>query len=163
SFELGAGLLTSSNTTVLCDTDSGGGFTQSGGTQIISNLLTVSRTLSPSGFVSGFDVDFFLAGGQLLAQNIRVNGGAGFPDWGGGLAGTGLLTLANGVWENHVTSRSLGKLQLGVSQSGDSSISFPSNPSSLFFSNSSSVSWSGQANLMIEHWDGALSGGGFHQ
>src|SRR5262249_3586249 len=34
SFGLSAGLLISSNTIVVCDTDSGGGFTQSGGTQI---------------------------------------------------------------------------------------------------------------------------------
>ena len=64
-FELRAGLLQSSNTVVISNPQGAGGFTQSGGTHIVSNLLYISRT-NGSSQVGAFDVDFLLTGGQLV-------------------------------------------------------------------------------------------------
>ncbi len=163
-FQLQGGLLQSSNTTVISNPDAAGGFTQSGGTQIITNLLTVSRTVafSPEQ-LSANTVDFLLTGGQLIVQNIQVDSGAIFHDRGGSLTSTGILTLASGTWEANTGGRALGKLALGSANGGDSKIAFPNGPSSLNFANSSSVAWSEGTVMMIEHWNGSLAGGGQHQ
>lgn len=164
TFTLSGGLLQTSNTTVTNIIYSGGGFTQSGGTQIVSNLLTVSRVNpSQSAYVSSYDVDFLLSGGQLIASNIQVDSGATFHHQGGTLISPGMLTLANGNWEANTNNQILGKMLLGISQANDSSIIFPNGASSLNFANSSSVTWPGQAVLTIEHWNGSLAGGGVHQ
>lgn len=164
TFQLSGGLLQSSNATVVCNPAGGGGFTQSGGTQIVSNLLSVSRAdVSWPSVANSYDVDFLLTGGQLVAQNIRVDSAATFHHRGGSLINTGMLTLANGNWEANTNQQMLGKLLLGISQANNSSIIFPSSPASLYFANSGSVTWSNQALLTIEHWNGSLAGGGPHQ
>ncbi len=163
-FILIGGLLQTSNTMVTNIIYTGGGFTQSGGTQIVSNLLAVSRANpAQSVYVYSGDVDFLLSGGQLIAQNIQVDSAATFHHRGGTLINSGMLTLANGNWEANTNNQNLGKLLLGVSQANNSSIIFPNGPSSLYFGNSSSVNWSNQAVLTIEHWSGSLAGGGLHQ
>jgi hypothetical protein len=163
-FQLQGGLLQSSNTTVVCNPESAGGFTQNGGTQLVTNLLTISRTSgsSPDRF-SAYNVDFMFAGGLLTAQNIQVDSGAIFHHRGGVLTSTGRLTLASGNWEANTGRQGLGKLALGGAYAGNSAISFPVGATSLNFSNSSSVPWANQAMLMIEHWNGSLTGGGLHQ
>ena len=164
TFQLRGGLLQASNTTVVSNPEAAGGFTQSGGRHVVSNLLTVSRTsaTSPDRF-SAYSVDFLITGGQLTAQNIEVDNGAIFHHRGGSLISTGILTLASGNWEANTGGQGLGKLALGAAHTGNSTILFPIGTSSLNFSNSSSVPWSDQAMLMIEHWNGSLTGGGLHQ
>jgi hypothetical protein len=161
-FQLQAGFLQSSNTTVVSNPEAPGGFTQNGGTQIVTNLLTISRTSgsSPNRF-SAYNVDFMFTGGHLTAQNIQVDSGAIFHHRGGTLTSTGLLTLAIGNWEVNTGRQGLGKLALGGA--GNSTVIFPTGVSSLNFSNSSSVPWANQASLIIEHWNGSLTGGGPHQ
>jgi hypothetical protein len=163
-FQLQGGLLQSSNTTVISNPEAAGGFTQSGGTQTVTNLLTVSRISgsAPERF-SAYNIDFLFSGGQLSAKNIEVDNGAIFHHRGGSLISTGMLTLAGGNWEANTGGQGLGRLALGPPQSGDSRIVFPGGAATLSFSNSSSVAWSEQAILRIEHWNGSLAGGGFHQ
>jgi len=162
AFQLRGGLLESSNTTIISNPQAAGGFTQSGGTQIVSNLLYVSRTNS-SESATDYAVDFLFTGGQLIAQNIQVEGGAIFHHQGGNLVSNGMLTLANGTWGANTNIQVLGKLLVGNSQTANSTISFPNGASSLSFANSSTVPWSSQAILTIDHWNGSLTGGGIHQ
>lgn len=136
---------------------------QSGGTQIVSNLLYVSRTNISPNEISAYDLDFLLSGGELVAQNIQVDGGATFHHRGGAVINGGTLTLANGTWEANTNKQTLGKLQIGGSQNGSSTISFPTGASRLSFANSASISWSADARLTIEHWNGSLTGGGNQQ
>jgi hypothetical protein len=163
-FQLQGGLLQSSNTTLVSNPEAAGGFTQSGGTQMVTNLLTVSRNSgsSPSR-LSGYNVDFLITGGQLIAPNIQVDNGAIFHHRGGSLTSTGMLTLASGNWEVNTGRQGLGKLVLSSSRNGDSTIAFPAGASSLNFSNSSSAAWSSRSMLVIGHWNGSLAGGGLHQ
>src|ERR1051325_6648532 len=162
-FQLRGGLLQSSNTTVIGTSETGGGFTQSGGTQIVSNLLSISRTNMSANNLNSYDLDFLLSGGQLIAQNIRIDGGATFHHSGGSVINNETLTLANGTWAENTNTQSLGKLQVSSSQSGDSTISFPNGASKLLFAKSDSVPWSSDALLAIEHWNGSLPGGGNQQ
>jgi hypothetical protein len=163
-FQLQGGLLQSSNATVVCNPEAAGGFTQNGGEQMVTNLLTISRTNGASpDRSSAYNVDFMITGGQLTAQNVEVDNGAIFHHRGGVLTSTGLLTLAGGNWEANTGTQALGKLALGGAYTGNSTIAFPVGASSLNFSNSGSVPWAGQAMLMIEHWNGSLTGGGLHQ
>ena len=163
-FELQGGLLQSSNTTVICNPEAAGGFTQSGGIQVVTNLLTISRTSGSSpDRLSAANVDFLLTGGQLTAQNIQVDSGAIFHHRGGTVTSTGMLTLASGNWEANTGAQAFGKLALGGAHAGNSTLTFPTGASSLSFSNSSSVAWDGQALLIIEHWNGSLTGGGLHK
>jgi hypothetical protein len=163
-FQLQGGLLQSSNTTVVCNPEAAGGFTQDGGVQIVTNLLTISRTSDPSpARFNAHNIDFMITGGQLTARNIQVDSGAIFHHRGGTLTSTGTLTLASGNWEANTGGQALGTLALGGAHAGNSTITFPAGTSSLSFSNSSSVPWAGQAILVIEHWNGSLIGGGLHQ
>jgi hypothetical protein len=164
TFQLRGGSLQSSNTTVISNPEAAGGFTQSGGTHIVSNLLTISRTNASSPErVTTHDVDYLFTGGQLIAQNIQLDGGATFHHRGGSLISTGLLALASGNWEANTGRQLLGKFVIGPSRTGNSTIAFPGGASSLNFANSSSVPWSNQALLIIENWNGSLAGGGLHQ
>jgi len=65
-FQLRGGLLQSSNTTVCCNPEAAGGFTQKRWDANGYDLLTVSRvsTSSPER-VSACNVDFLFTGGQL--------------------------------------------------------------------------------------------------
>lgn len=164
AFGLAGGLLATSNTTVACTVFGGGGFTQSGGTHIVSNCLTVSRLDSMSSeYTSPYDVDYLFTGGQLIVQNIQIDGGAIFHHFGGALISTGTVILENGMWEANTNTQVLGKLLLASSQDVNSTLSFPNGPSAMQFADSSSIAWSNQAALTIEGWSGSLSGGGLHQ
>lgn len=163
TFQLRGGLLQTSNTTVVGNSESGGGFTQSGGTQIVSNLLSISRTNASANYLSAYNLDFLLSGGQLIAQYIDINGGATFHHYGGSVINNGTLTLANGTWEANTNTQMLGKLQVGNSQKGSSTILFPNGGSRLGFAKSDSMPWSSDALLTIEHWNGSLTGGGNQQ
>jgi len=162
SYNLSGGVLGTSNTTVVGTTTGGGGFAQSGGTQIVSNLLTISRSASTSsGYVHPNFVDFLLNGGELIAPNIRIDSGAFFHHRSGALTSAGTVTLADGNWEAYATKQQLGTLILG--QGTNSSILLPEGVSALWFLNSSGAAWSSPALLTIEGWNGSLAGGGAHQ
>jgi hypothetical protein len=154
TYTLSGGVLQSSNCTVMSSYY--GGFTQSNGTQTISNLLRVSGAAYQ---FSGFT----LSGGQLTVSNISIESGAVFHHVGGSISQSGLTTLAGGTWQMKPGSQVLGRLVLSVIDATDSSLILPSSGSSLHFADSSSVNWSNQANLTIEGWNGSFAGGGQHQ
>jgi len=107
--------------------------------------------------------NFVQKGGQLVAPNIEMAGGATFSQSGGSIMNADMVTLANGSWQANTNQQALGKLLVGDSQASNSAIVFPHGPSSLAFVNSASVSWSAQAILTIEHWNGSPTGDGLHQ
>jgi hypothetical protein len=151
-YNLNGGRLADLNTTVDSSTD--GGFFQSGGIHIVTNLLTLTRQITNfAGYV--------LSGGQLITQNIQVDGGTAFHHTGGTITHAGLLTLANGTWDEQTGGQQFGQLQLSVINATNSTLSLPTNiPCVLQFAASSSLTWSNQAALAIENWSGSLSGGG---
>jgi len=113
TFGLSGGLLQTSNTTMICSVYSGSGFTQSGGTQVVSNLLTVSRSdPSASSYENPYSHGFILTGGQLFTKNIQVDNGATFHHNGGTLINTGSVTLAVGIREANTNQLQLGRLML---------------------------------------------------
>jgi hypothetical protein len=160
-YNLSGGLLVTSNTTVNGSMD--GGFFQTGGAQIVSNLLTVSGSNSENYGYSRF-AGYVLSGGQLTTKDIRVDSGATFHHTGGVLINNGTLTLASGTWEANTDDQQFGALWLGLGQGGsNSSVCLPSGAAILRFANSSGNAWSNQASLIIENWNGSPAGGGAHQ
>jgi len=162
SYNLGAGLLVTSNTTVTTSSYSGSGFTQTGGTHFVSNLLTVSEGVpaDPNSLVSR---GYMLSGGSLVAPKIRVEAGATFFHFGGGLVNTDSLTLAYGTWQASTNDQQFGRLALGISQGKTSTVALPASPVVLSFLDSRSTSWSNGAMLVITGWRGSPAGGGRHQ
>jgi hypothetical protein len=159
---LSGGLLTTSNTTIVGSIYSRSGFNQSGGTQIVSNLLTVSHfgTSAPN-YSNPFSLGFVLGGGQLITQNIQVDSGATFHHRGGTLINTGMVTLADGIWEANTNQQQFGQLMLG--EGTNSSIYLPTGAATLRFAGSSGLVWSNDAAVTIEYWNGSVTGGGMHQ
>jgi len=137
----------------------GGAFTQSGGTNDVANLLSIS---GPGYNFYGYG----LYGGQLSAPNIVITNGGVFYQGSGTVVDNGRLTLANGTWLAGLGGQQLGQLQLDTTStagSSNSTISLPAGTCVLRFGDSSSLSWSNQASLTIEHWNGSLHGGGQQQ
>lgn len=133
-----------------------GGFFQNGGVHVVTNQLTINGSASGShGYV--------LAGGQLVVPNIQVSGGATFQQTGGTLIQGGTITLANGQWHAATGNQQLGQLQLGVSGGTNSIITMPAGPSVLKFADSSSLTWSNQAALLVQNWNGSIYGRGSQQ
>jgi hypothetical protein len=151
-FRLSGGRLADLNTTVFGSTN--GGFFQSGGVHVVTNLLTIT------GQVPGF-AGYVLSGGQLIAPNIRVDGGTAFHHTGGTLTQAGLLTLASGTLDEQTAAQTFGQLQLST---GNSSLLMRTNGGSiLHFADSHTLVWSNSALLTIENWKGSPTGGGAQQ
>jgi hypothetical protein len=148
------GLLLSSN--VVIAGSYSGGFSQTGGSQVISDLLSVFGT-------AGESVGFLLSGGTMTVKNILISDGATFQHTGGLLIHTGLLTLANGTWQAGEGEQSMGRLGVRAGNETNSNLIFPWETSKLHFENSSSVDWTRAATLTIKNWNGSLTGGGQHQ
>jgi hypothetical protein len=162
TYNLSGGVLLASNNTMVCSVYSGCGFTQSGGLQVVSNLLTVSRADdSATGYVNAYSRGFVLAGGQLTTRDILVDNGATFHHNGGTLSNSGTVTLADGIWEANTNQQQLGRLVLA--QGTNSGIYMPAAAAVLRFAASGGIAWSGPALLTIENWNGSLTGGGAHQ
>ena len=162
SYNLTSGLLVTSNTIVTCPVYSANGFNQNGGTHIVSNLLTVSMP-NPSSAAIQYQNGYVLSAGQLTSQNIEIDSGATFHHLGGSVVNPGLVILANGVWEENTAGQELGKLLLSVSQSVDSALILPAGSCVIHFQSSGSLTWSNQALLRIDHWNGLVNGGGAQQ
>jgi hypothetical protein len=152
TYQLSGGLLGDLNATI--NSSAGGGFFQTGGVHIVTNLLAVN------GEIANFS-GYTLSGGQLMAQNVQVTGGAAFHHTGGTLTQTGTLTLA-GIWDEQTSGQQFGQLQLSVLLLFTNSIfSMPSKSNCVVrFAASSGLTWSNRAALTIENWSGSVSGGG---
>jgi len=151
SCNLSGGLLTAQN--IQCN---GGSlynqvswFTQSGGTNVTGNI-----SLNNS-------ANYLLSNGQLTAQNVQVTENSTVQHTGGTLNVPGVITLSEGNWNEQAASAQLGQLQL--SGGGNSGISLSSEPCVLQFADSSSLTWSNNATLTINNWQGSLFGGGTQQ
>ena len=158
SYALKGGLLTEANCTVLNSFN--GGFFQSGGEHVVAKQLTVSQFFNQPEYHG-----YVLSGGELIAPNIMVNNGAIFQQTGGNIVQDGLLTLADGIWITGPGQQPLGQLLLATAaaQQTNSSLVLPNASCLLSFANSSTVTWSNQAVLTIEHWNGCVTGGGSQQ
>jgi hypothetical protein len=134
-------------------------FAQSGGTHMLNNVLVVS------GNYQAADTNgYFLTAGQLTTPEIQLFGG-NFRHIGGSITVPSSLTLSGGAWDEQTQGQQFGPLSLGEN---GGTISFPSRSSQLRFADSSSISWSSpfsrtQAVLVIQGWNGSVSGGGQHQ
>ncbi len=161
SFNLIGGLLRASNATA---TMGGAGFFyQRGGIFQVSNLFSASGPLSTFSPDSGC----FLSGGQLVAQNIRLDSGMIFHHTGGSVVNPGIITLASGIWLANTNQTRVGSLLLALPQdssSGSNSTLSLSAGSCMFrFAASASITWSNQETLTIENWNGSVAGGGLSQ
>ena len=72
-----------------------------------------------------------------------------------------MLTFANGILDENVSQAQFGKVMLG--QGNNSQIYLPGGSCVLRFADSSGLTWSNQALLTIDNWNGSVSGGGNHQ
>ncbi len=153
-YNLSGGSLQTSNTTIFSSYD--GAFNQSGGVHRISRLLNLARN------ADAYQCRYVLSGGELDVRDIVVSGGAVFRHSGGTLIQTGILTLTGDgvVWEAAPgEEEQLGQLQLSGGL-GTATLSLPASGCVVQFAASSSLVWSGGAELMIANWNGSLNGGG---
>ena len=133
---------------------SAGSFLQHGGAHIVTNVLRIVEVGSGTGY--------FLYGGQLTAQNIEVVVGGAFHHIGGTVTNHGLLTLGGqgSTWDEQTGGQQFNQLLLG---NFTSTLSLPGGACVIGFAKSSSVTWSNQAMLTIEHWNDSRFGGGTDQ
>lgn len=123
-----------------------GDFSQSGGVCQITNL-------EMSGGL------FTLSGGQLTVSNISLSGGANFLQTGGTLVQSGIFTLAGAELTAGPGMLPFGQMQL----TSNSVIALSPGESVWHFANSSGMTWSNAARLIITNWNGSLAGGGLQQ
>jgi hypothetical protein len=126
-----------------------GAFTQSGGANQAGNLSLNSSS------------SYVFTGGQLTAGAIQVNESSVFHHTGGMVNLPGLLTLDNGTWDEQTGGQTFGPLQ--VSGGSGSTILLPTSSCALQFADSSALTWSSNALLIVENWNGSLFGGGQQQ
>jgi hypothetical protein len=105
---------------------------------------------------------YSLSGGELIVQDVQVNGS--FQHTGGSISIAGTMALAGASWDEQTAGEQLGRLQV----IGSNSLALPlGNPSVLQSANSSSLTWSNSgavaAALVISQWSGSPYGGGRHQ
>lgn len=152
TFTLSGGLLCDANMTL--GIAQRGQIIQSGGTHIISNLLSVT------GVDFNYPVEnYTLRGGILSVPNIRLVLGV-FVHTAGTVTNQGTLTLANGAWNEGTDGQEFGALQL---ETGSSSLSLPAGACVLHFAASSGMVWSNAVTLSVENWNGSVDGGGKHR
>lgn len=151
TFTLSGGLLCDANMTL--GVAQSGQIIQSGGTHIVSNLLSVTG-------VDYYPIESYtLSGGILSVPNIRLILGV-FVHTAGIVTNQGTLTLANGVWNEGTAGQQFGALQL---ETGSSSLSLPTGACVLHFAASSGMVWSNAVTLSVENWNGSVDGGGKHR
>jgi len=146
------GLFAANN--VIANAASEGGIFLEGGTLVVTNNLSIGAySYFPSwqGFVGDT--------GQLIASNILVNPGATFSCGASTILESGTLTLANGGLRAGSAPQQFGSLLLGNGGDTNSTICMPPDAGVLQFADSSSLTWSNEALLVIEGWSGSLFGG----
>jgi hypothetical protein len=104
-----------------------------------------------------------LNGGQLVVSNIDLSGGAAFVQSGGTLAQSGTLTLHDSGITLGPGPQQLGQLLLSTNENTNATFTLSPGASTLHFANSSGLTWSNAAVLIISNWVGSLSGGGSQQ
>jgi len=154
SLSLSGGLLAADNVTL--NPAVVGGVFLTGGTFIITNQLWVGGNGYP-------DWQGFQAGGRLIVSNIWVAPLAAFACRDGVINQSGMLALANASLYSGSNSVQLGPLLLASGGDTNSTLNLVSPTSIMRFADSSSMTWSNGALLIIEGWTGSLNGGGQQQ
>jgi hypothetical protein len=158
AYSLSGGRLSTSNTRVFASRN--GGFTNSGGTHVVGNLLDL-ELLGP--FAGDPPSPFYtLSAGELIARDIRVSTNGVFRHTGGTLSHSGTLALAGGTWQSAPGEQPLGVLRLDAS-STNSSLLLTDPPTVMRFANSAATPWHAAAALVIHNWRGSTNGGGSHR
>ena len=155
-YSLGGGLLSVSNLTLLADFYTI--FQQTGGSNVVGNLLRVSGGSGAWAGVTGY----FLSGGTLSAPVIELANGTQFHHTGGAILNNQKLMIVSGMWEAKEGITQLGQLDLSGATTNPLLI-MPAGASVLGFAASSSINWKSGATLFMFNWAGSLSGGGQHQ
>ena len=153
-YTLAGGFLSARN--VIINATYYGGFHQTGGSNQISEQLTVQG-------VSTGAFSYTLEGGTLTVKDIYVASGAFFKHTSGNIIQSGLLTLNHGYWYVAPGNQALGPLRLDVGQDNSSAITFPGTSCTLRLAKSSAQPWASSAILYIHFWQGSTSGGGATQ
>lgn len=143
-------------------TDDGGGqLNQTGGSLVVSNLLSMGGSREPGGpTYPAIYGTYTFTGGALFASNINI---------------TGIFTIGDGL-NNQITNPGFFSLshllnigndveQLGqfILAGANATIDLTGSTTHLSFANSSDQTWSNGAVMNIDNWNGSLSGGGADQ
>jgi hypothetical protein len=106
---------------------------------------------------------YTLSGGQLSVSNLQLTAST-FHHTGGAFTPPSFVEFVAATWDEQASGAQFGPLQLSYEVGAtNSNLLLPSTACTVRFANSSSVAWSAPAKLIIEHWNGSLSGGGMHQ
>jgi hypothetical protein len=147
-YRLNGGLLTADNASLLP--------AWQGGLYLNGGVLVVTNELSVFGYGDPLWDGFQMSGGVLNVSNLVINSQAAFARVAGTINQSGLLTLVNGKITAGSGVQQFGSLQLGsVVGATNSSIYFPTNAADVIMRNSSARTWSADARLIIENWQGA--------
>jgi hypothetical protein len=134
-----------------------GGVYLTGGTLIVTNTIWLRGN-------HGFpEWDGFIAGGQMIVSDILMDPQSSFSCGNGVINQSGTLTLANASFYAGSNTVQFGRVCLGDGGNTNSTLYMPSGPSVMRFADSSSMTWSNDALLVIQGWSGSLSGGGQQQ
>lgn len=132
-----------------------GGYNQSGGVHIVTNLLSIG------GNTFALWNGFTLSGGQLIVSNLALTALAKFTVTGGTILQSGTFSISDANLSFGSGSWQLGPMQLAGST--NSFLTFLSNSCLVQFAASSSLAWSNAAVLTISNWHGSLYGGGIQR
>jgi hypothetical protein len=150
---LSGGTLACSNLDML---DSGT-ITQTGGTLIVSNTLTVAGFIYPGPKIYS---KYYFTNGTLVASNINIGGNwfIGDSAVANRITNLGTCTLSNSLSIGNAAEQ-LGRFILA----GTSTIDLSGSSSRLSFANSSAQAWAAGTMLVVSDWNGNASGGGVEQ
>ncbi len=153
ALNLSGGTLACSNLDML---DSGT-ITQTGGTLVVSNTLTVAGFIAPGPKIYS---TYQFTNGTLVASNINIGGNWIIGDSAGTnrITNAGTCTLSNSLAIGNAVEQ-LGRFILGDT----ATINLAGSASRLSFANSSGQSWTSGAMLVVLDWNGNQSGGGAEQ
>ncbi len=147
-YTLNGGLLTANNASILPAWE--------GGLYLNGGMLVVTNELSVVSYGDLFWEGFQMSGGVLSVSNLVINSQAVFTRIAGTINQSGLLTLINGKIVAGSGIQQFGPLQITSSGGAtNSSIYFPTNAADVIMRDSSARTWSGDARLIIENWQGA--------
>lgn len=152
-YELSGGRLETAN--VIVGSTWRGGFHQTGGIHAIDGRLSITGD-------NLYSPEYVIEDGELLVRDIQISRGD-FRHLGGRLTQSGIVSLASGTLEEQAETQNLGALQLGVFIESESKIDLSGSATVLHFAASSSLTWSNDAVLWIQHWNGSVTGGGADQ
>src|SRR5207249_4555271 len=108
-----------------------GNYYLSGGSLITGRSIWNCEFFQSGGFYQTgslrVDCAYHFSSGQMIVDDIFLNGGGTFYHTGGSLLHRGLLRLNGGIWQEQTSYQELGMLQLALVYAGNSSVFLPTN------------------------------------